>query len=170
MPKGRNVAVGHSNSDSNSKYDIGLGSTGKTVIKLGKTVMKPKITPPSPIKTIPTLFARGTNDVWLTSFNNDDDVTMTSSSQNKEVHMNYSTHLPEGKSAAVVAIMRGKPKDGYHCHCSSKHYKKMIVQVLLDSGSDSDLVFVRTDKSMLLPYSKRLVPQSWNTWEWDISD
>jgi hypothetical protein len=37
------------------------------------------------------------------------------------------------------------------------------VQVLLDSGSDRDLVFVSKDKSMLLPYSKRLVPQSWNT-------
>jgi hypothetical protein len=34
--------------------------------------------------------------------------------------------------------------------------------VLLDSGSDGDLIFVSKDKSMLLPYSKRLVPQSWN--------
>jgi hypothetical protein len=37
------------------------------------------------------------------------------------------------------------------------------VQVLLDSGSDGDLVFVNKDKPMLLPFSKRLVPQSWNT-------
>jgi hypothetical protein len=37
------------------------------------------------------------------------------------------------------------------------------VQVLLDSGSDSDLIFVNKDKPMLLPYSKRLVSQSWNT-------
>jgi hypothetical protein len=37
------------------------------------------------------------------------------------------------------------------------------VQVLLDSGSDGNLVFVNKDKPMLLPYSKRLVPQSWNT-------
>ncbi len=35
--------------------------------------------------------------------------------------------------------------------------------VLLDSGSNSDLVFVDKDKPMLLPSSKRLVPQSWNT-------
>jgi hypothetical protein len=35
------------------------------------------------------------------------------------------------------------------------------VQVLLDSGSDGNLVF--KDKPMLLPSSKRLVPQSWNT-------
>jgi hypothetical protein len=37
------------------------------------------------------------------------------------------------------------------------------VQVLLDSGSNGDLIFVNKDKPMLLPYSKRLVPQSWNT-------
>ncbi len=37
------------------------------------------------------------------------------------------------------------------------------MQVLLDSGSNSDLVFVDKDKPMLLPSLKRLVPQSWNT-------
>ncbi len=35
--------------------------------------------------------------------------------------------------------------------------------VLLDSGSDGDLVFIDKDKPMLLPPSKRLVPQLWNT-------
>ncbi len=37
------------------------------------------------------------------------------------------------------------------------------MRVLLDSGSDSDLIFVNKDKPMLLPYSKRLVPQSQTT-------
>ncbi len=37
------------------------------------------------------------------------------------------------------------------------------MRVLLDSGSGGDLVFVDKDKPMLLPSSKRLVPQSWNT-------
>ncbi len=37
------------------------------------------------------------------------------------------------------------------------------MQVLLDSGSDGNLVFVNKDKPMLLPYSKRLILQSWNT-------
>jgi hypothetical protein len=37
------------------------------------------------------------------------------------------------------------------------------VQVLLESGSDGNLIFVNKDKPMLLPSSKRLVPQSWNT-------
>ncbi len=59
--------------------------------------------------------------------------------------------------------MRGKSKHGYHRHRSNKHYKKQIVRVLLDSGPDKDLVFLNKDKPMLFPYSKRLVPQSWNT-------
>jgi hypothetical protein len=40
------------------------------------------------------------------------------------------------------------------------------VRFLLDSGSDRDLVFVDKDKPILLPSSKRLVPQSWNTSNW----
>jgi hypothetical protein len=37
------------------------------------------------------------------------------------------------------------------------------VQVLLDSDSDGNLVFVSKDKPMLLPYLKMLVSQLWNT-------
>jgi hypothetical protein len=70
---------------------------------------------------------------------------------------------PEGRTTAIVAVMRGRPKHGHHCQCSNKHYKKKIVQALLNSGSDGDLVFVDQDKPMLLPSSKRLVPQLWNT-------
>jgi hypothetical protein len=101
------------------------------------------------------------------SFSNAGDVMLTSSSQNKEVHNNYSTPTtkdpPEGKTTAVIAVMRGKPKEGCHRHHSNKHYKHKIVWVLLDSGSDSNLVFLSKDKPILLPYPKRLVPQSWNT-------
>jgi hypothetical protein len=103
----------------------------------------------------------------MTSVRDDDDVSMTSSTQNKSKKANYSTPVkgspPEGKTTAVVAVMRGNLKHGYHRHRSNKHYKKQIVRVLLDSGSDGDLVFVNKDKPMLLPYSKRLVSQSWNT-------
>jgi hypothetical protein len=60
-------------------------------------------------------------------------------------------------------VIRGEPKHAHHHQCSNKHYKQKLVQVLLDSGSDSNLVFVDRDKPMLLPSSKRLVPQSWNT-------
>ncbi len=63
----------------------------------------------------------------------------------------------------MIAVMRGNPKDGYTRQCSNKHCKQKIVWVLLDSGSDGDLIYVNKNKPMLLPYSKRLVPQSWNT-------
>jgi hypothetical protein len=83
------------------------------------------------------------------------------------LHVNYSTPSsrdpPEGKLTAVIAVMRGKPMEGYHCKCSKKHYKQTLVRILLDSGSDRVLVFMSKDKPMLLPSSKRLVPQSWNT-------
>ncbi len=70
---------------------------------------------------------------------------------------------PEGRTNTIVAVMRGRPKHSHHRQCSNKHYKQKLVWVLLDSGSDGDLVFVDKDKPMLLPSSKRLVPQLWNT-------
>jgi hypothetical protein len=95
------------------------------------------------------------------SFSDDDDITIASSTKAKEIHMSNSTpeknNPPEEKTTAIVAVMRGKPKDGYHHHGSNKHFKNKLVRVLLDSRSDRDLVFVDN------PYSKRLVPQSWNT-------
>jgi hypothetical protein len=98
---------------------------------------------------------------------NADHVMVTSSSQREEIHINHSTltasNPPEGSTTAVVAVMRGYPKDGYTHQCSNKHYKQTIVRVLLDSGSNGDLIFLNKDKPMLLPYSKRLVPQLWNT-------
>jgi hypothetical protein len=92
------------------------------------------------------------------SVSNADDVMLTSSSQNKEIHSNHSIlpkkDPPEGKTTAVITV---------HRHHSNKHYKKKIMRILVDSGSDSNLIFVNKDKSMLLPSSKRLVPQMWNT-------
>ncbi len=88
----------------------------------------------------------------MTSVSNGDDVAMTSSTQNKSKKANYSTPIkgnpPEGKTTAVVAVMRGNSKHGYHRHRSNKPYKKKIVRVLLDSASDGDLVFVNNDKPM----------------------
>jgi hypothetical protein len=56
---------------------------------------------------------------------NADDVRLTSPSQSKDVHNNNSTptasNLLEGKTTAVIAVMRGNPKDGYTCLCSNKH-------------------------------------------------
>jgi hypothetical protein len=122
-----------------------------------------RIPPTSPMKATFTGFANYPNDVCLTSFSINDDVIVLLSSQDKEVQLNYSTHPPEGKTTTIVAVMRGQPKNSYHQHPSNKHYKKKLVQILLDSESDTDLVFVCKDKSMLFPYPKRLVPQVWNT-------
>jgi hypothetical protein len=108
-----------------------------------------------------------TNDVSKMPVSNAGDVMMTSSSQNKELLKNNSIlpkkDPPEGKATALTAVMRVKPKDGHHRHCSNKQYKQKLVRVLLDSGSHGDLLFVNKDKPMLHPSSKRLVPQSWNT-------
>jgi hypothetical protein len=90
---------------------------------------------------------------------NADDIMLTSPSKSRNVHNNNSTptasNLPEGKTIAVIAVMRGNPKDGYTRLRSNKHCEQRMVQVLLDSGSDMDLIFVNKDKPMLLPYSKR---------------
>ncbi len=98
---------------------------------------------------------------------NADDVVLMSPSQSKELHVNQSTPTAsdpsEGSTMAVVAVMRGNPKDGYTRQRSNKHCKQKIVRVLLDSVSSGNLIFVNKDKPMLLPYSKRLVLQSWHT-------
>jgi hypothetical protein len=89
------------------------------------------------------------------------------SNQNEGIHVNYSTPTnkdpPEGKTMAIIAVMKGKPKDCYHCCRSNKHSKQKCARVLLNSGSDGNLVFGSKNKPILLPYSKRLVLQSRNT-------
>jgi hypothetical protein len=95
------------------------------------------------------------------------DIMLMSPSQSKDAHDNNCTlttsNPPEGKTTTVIAVMRGNPKDGYICLHSNKHCKQRIMRVLLDSGSDGDLIFVSKDKPMLLLYLKRLVSQSWST-------
>ncbi len=66
------------------------------------------------------------------SVSNADDIAVMPLSLNKELHINYSTPTRkdplEGKTTAVIALMRGKSKDGYCRHRSSKHYKQELVQ------------------------------------------
>jgi hypothetical protein len=96
-----------------------------------------------------------------------DDVMLTSLSKSKDVYVNNSTptasNQTEGRTTAVLAGMSGNPKVVYTRQRTNKHCKQKIVWVLLDSGSDGDLIFVNKDKPMLLPSSKKLVPQLWNT-------
>ncbi len=136
-----------------------MGSIGRVVINLGETIKKTKFTPPSQIKATPNIIANNNDGMCLSSVSCVDDITVTSSNKNKELHVSYSTPTSkdptEGKSTAVMKVMRDKPKDGYHHHHRNKHYKQKLMQVLLDSRSDGDLVFVNKDKPMLLPYSKK---------------
>jgi hypothetical protein len=92
---------------------------------------------------------------------------MTSSDKTNGILKKKSTQLkkdpPEGKTTAIAAVMRERPRLSHHRQGSNKHYKQELVQVLLDSGSDGTLVFVDKDEPILLPSSKRLVPQLWNT-------
>jgi hypothetical protein len=142
-----------------------LGSTRK-IVKLGETVENTCYTPLSPMKATLTTIASKPNDISTASVSKAGDVMMMSSSQKEKILKKNSIlpkkDPPEGRTTAIIAVMRGKPKNGHHRQCSNKHYKK-LVQVLLDYDSDGDLVFVDKDKPMLLPSLKRLVPQSWNT-------
>ncbi len=108
------------------------------------------------------------------TFSNADDIMVTSSSQSKEIHINHSTPTtsdpPEGSTTAVVAVMRSNPEDGYTRQRSKKHCKQNIVQVLLDSGSNSNLIFLNKDKPMVLPYSKKAGSTVVEYFEWDLPD
>ncbi len=140
-----------------------MGSTRK-VIKIGETIANMSYTPPSPIKATPTSIASDSDDISTVSVSKAGDIMMTSSSQKgkllKKNSITPNKDPPEGRTTAIVAVMRGRPKHSHHPQCSNKHYKQKLVRVLLDSGSDGDLVFVDKDKPMLHPSSKRLVPQS----------
>ncbi len=143
-----------------------MGSTRK-IVKFRETIVQTSFTPPSPMKATPTTISSNSNDVSTAAVSKASDVMITSSSQKEGILKKKSTlpnkDPPEGKTTAIVAVMRGIPKHSHHRQRSNKHYKQKLVRVLLDSGSDGNLVFVDRDKPMLLPSSKRLVPQSWNT-------
>ncbi len=100
----------HSDSNSNSEKGLGLSSIGKVVINLGETCKKPRFIPPSPMKATPPFDVCNGHDICVMS-SSDDDVTVTSSTKNEELCVTYSTPtndiIPEGKTTAVVAVMRG---------------------------------------------------------------
>jgi hypothetical protein len=143
-----------------------LGSTRK-IVKIRETVVQASFTSPSLMKATSTTIAINSIDASTLSVSKAGDVIMTSSSQKEGILKKNSIiprkDPPEGRTTAIVVVMRGRPKHGHHRQRSNKHYKQKLVQILLDSGSDSDLIFIDKDKPMLLPSSKRLVPQSWNT-------
>jgi hypothetical protein len=133
-----------------------------------------KFTPPSPIKATPTTIASNSDEVTTTSVSYASDVMMMSPSQKEELLTTNSIlpykDPPEGKTTAIIAVMRDKPKHGHHRHRSNKHYKQKLVWVLLDSGSDGNLVFVDKDKPMLLPFFKKAGSTVVEYFKWDVSD
>jgi hypothetical protein len=163
----------YEDSDSDSEKGVGLGSTRK-VIKLGETIKNLSYTPPSPIKATPTRIASNSNDVSTASVSEAGDVMMTSSDQKgkllKKNSVKPNKDPPEGKTTAIAAVARGRPKHSHHRQCSNKHYKQKLVKILLDSGSDGDLIFVVKDKPMLLPSSKKAGSTVVEYFKWEISD
>ncbi len=83
------------------------------------------------------------------------DVMMTSSSQKgkllKKNSMTPNKDPPEGRTTAIVDLMRDRPKHSHHRQRSNKHYKQKLVRVLSDFGSDGDLIFVDKDKCCFPP-------------------
>ncbi len=114
-----------------------MGSTRK-VIELGETATNTSYTPPSPIKATPspTSIASNSDDVSTVSVSKAGDVMMRSSSQKGKLLKENSTtpnkDPPEGRTTAIVAVMRGRPKHSHHRQRSNKHNKQKLVRVLLD--------------------------------------
>jgi hypothetical protein len=106
-----------------------LGSTRK-VIKLGEIVKITSYTPPSPMKATPTIIASDSNEVSTASVSEAGDVMMRSSDQMgkllKKKNVTPNKDPPEGKTTAVVAVMKGRPKHSHHHQCSNKHYKQKM--------------------------------------------
>jgi hypothetical protein len=67
----------------------------------------------------------------------------------------------KGKVMAVVAM--AKHGHAHHHKSSKKAAKVKLIQVLLDSGSDGDLLFHEKGKPKHFPYLTRQVPCSWHT-------
>jgi hypothetical protein len=166
----------YEDSDYYSEWGVGSGSTRK-VIKLGETITNMRnmsYTPPSPIKATPTSIASNSDDVSTASVSKAGAVMMTSSSQKgkllKKNSITPNKDPPEGRTTAIVAVMRGRPKHSHHRQGSNKHYKQKLVRVLLDSGSDGDFIFVDKDKPMLLPSSKKAGSTVMEHFKWEVSD
>ena len=70
------------------------------------------------MKSTPTTIASNSNDASTTSFSDTNDVMMTSSNKMKGILKEKSTLLnkdpPEGKTTAIAAVMRGRPKHAHH--------------------------------------------------------
>ncbi len=80
--------------------------------------MNTSYTPPSWIKATPTSIASNSNDVSTASVSKAGDVIMMSSSQKgklpKKKSITPNKDPPEGRTTAIVAVMRGRLKHSHH--------------------------------------------------------
>ena len=94
-------------------------------MKLRKTVDVMSYIPPSPIKATPTIIASESKDVSTVSVSEAGDIMMTSSDQKgkllKKNSVTPNKDPPEGKTTAIVAVMRIRPKHSHHPQRSNKH-------------------------------------------------
>ena len=67
----------------------------------------------------------------------------------------------KGKVMAVGAM--AKYGNAHRHKSSNKATKEKLIRVLLDSGSDGDLLFHEKEKHKHFPYLTRQVPCSWHT-------
>ncbi len=94
-----------------------MESTRK-IVKLGETVETTSYTPPSLMKATPTTIASESKDVSTASVSKAGDVVMMSSSKEEKILKKNSIlpnkDPPKGKTTAIVAVMRGKPRSSHH--------------------------------------------------------
>jgi len=76
-------------------------------------------------------------------------------------HSPHSKTNEKGKVVAVVAV--AKYGQARHHKSSKKATKEKLIRVLLDSGSDGNLLFHEKGRPKHFPYLTRQVPCSWHT-------
>ena len=88
-------------------------------------------------------------------------IKITHEFKNSQTHNNFSkqTSSKLGVTAVLAVVSAGSKVQ----HSSKKVPKKKLIQVLLDSGSDGDLLFHKKGTTKHFPYLTRQVPKTWHT-------
>ena len=129
-------------------------------------------TPPGPIKTTDALDTDFSEHISDTSRQKLGESISETSRQNfgdnfseQQKHSRDSdTEDDELRVTAVMAVMTGSPDRKSGRPTSNKQVpRKKIIKILLDSGSDGDLLFQKKGATKHFPYSARQVPKSWRT-------
>ena len=68
----------------------------------------------------------------------------------------------QGLVTGVVAMVQVKCSHSKKDKNSAK-WKYKALHILLDSGSDGDLLFLKPESSSIIPTKERILPQKWRT-------